>query len=67
MSATTGERCARCGLPLDTKREGRATLHEGAGRVDTAAGPIHFGCYWALQREAMTQAFSRLQRIARAA
>lgn len=49
MSANgTPERCiaSDCAFPLFVGEEKKAE-----GRMDTARGPMHFGCYWKLIRE----------------
>lgn len=46
------ERCVTCGLELIGSEATSAKDPEGLGRSNTAAGPMHFGCYWKVQREA---------------
>lgn len=52
------ERCVVCGLEFTGQERVTKADPEGLGRMNTSAGPVHFGCYWDMQREATNDALS---------
>lgn len=50
-----------CNQPFGTHEMPDKKTGEELGRQVTAAGPMHFGCYWNFQRQVVTDALEGLR------